>query len=417
LRQSNPNLAAQLQRATDGTPWSPAQVLAAGTARGHSMPVMLRLLQTADRLEMLKSTDPQMSEVRRGALLTMLTMDANQYANELRPSNTLPPVVMVPKGVAQLPPVRPAGYSVAAVPGRTITKALGAFESNSYPVSSPSYERPADPLFATWFKGLSALGTRELTVGEMKALVDSEVSWPRDSLGMRSVGDYRYQPGASSVLGTHDLHKFIGGFRGYAGAGTFSPGMGGEWGLIARLTDEYSDNSYASNVFDRRELTRALRGALVDDIPSTTSWPSVASQLTAATPEQIKETAKSWGDSGLYADPSQEAIVRPMVQRLSSTTANSPDRAAAAKAITQHFAGRARALEQVSISGVTAEIQMLQTISSYVKENNINFGDGSAKLDAVKVYEHYVRLLNAGRLVSRQDVADMFPTSSRVLVP
>ena len=382
------------------------------------VPKLLAELQTLD------ASTPPASEVRsasahagqRASALERLKGHAVSHAQARR---SAPAALALPQGVAQPPPERPAGYTLTSLPRAVVVHALETFETNSNPVSSPAYAAAADPLFATWLKALDGLGTRTLTMAEMQALVVSDVA----SVGLLDRDGFKliYDP-AKGLGSDHELHKFTAGFRGHPGAMSYlmSAGQGGESGIQARVTDEF-EYDIPDNWGDEAAILDHMSGELrkiAKDVKNPTFWTDAESALASGSPEEVRSKLNSFASGyGFFADPRQQQLLRPTVQALLGTPAGSAARRDAAKLLIDNFRERAQRLEVVSVSGATAEIQMVQTLYRYLKQHGLSVSNPTQKIDAVEVYRLYKNLLDSGELTSRATVEAWLKTSNVPHVP
>jgi predicted amidohydrolase YtcJ len=61
-------------------------------------------------------------------------------------------------------------------------------------------------------------------------------------------------------------------------------------------------------------------------------------------------------------------------------------------------------VQRVSVSGATAEVQMLETMYRYLNKGRTNVSDPALRIDVTEVYDLYRKLLDEGQLTSRATV-------------
>jgi hypothetical protein len=328
----------------------------------------------------------------------------------------------LPQGAERLPPARPANFDLSRVPKENVAASSDIFETNAYPVSGPEYRAPADPLFATLFKALETLGTRELSMGEMAALINVKTGESEDfatssSLQARLVADPSRLSYGSGVgtggLPMHDLHKFIGGFRVLSGNPSNPPeyGFGGEGGFIANITAVDTGEGGALG-WERESV---IEGWLESEYASwREQWPPRLQQDRWGAFEQ------KWGEMdaldlpqeldddlfapGLMADPRHRERLLPMLRDLLHGAAGSDQRKAGAKAMAGWLTERDAVGQTASVSGLSAEIQMLQTLTAYLERNGLDTYEGQDRINWVDVFRLYRQLLSEGALTTRETV-------------
>jgi hypothetical protein len=343
------------------------------------------------------------------AKLGQLRGTAKSYATAL--NNRLPTDPM-PQGVSHLPPPRPANYDFGQLPLATVLRAADEFETNSHPVSNPTYEAPADPLFATWFRGLDQLGSRSLKMSEVAALVNTSTA----PFAQRKA--LLFDPNKGVV--PHEFHKMLGGFRSEPGSLMWTPGMGGEYGIIARITDEY-EQDIPDDFGDMREVLpflqkseRTFQSNAQKIDPN--HWPNIFDQLSTGDQAAVKETVSALRQAGYVAEPQLKQLLEPLFKTLRTTVPGSPQRLAAAKAVVENMQQREKSLQTLSVSGITAELQMAQTFARYLKINRLDTSNPNDQVDAVAVYRLYRDMLSKGELISRDRVEEMLKIWGRPYV-
>jgi hypothetical protein len=317
----------------------------------------------------------------------------------------------LPTSVVSAPPPRPAGFDLMKVPKDSVIDALVLLETNSDPVSNTSHAAPADPLFATWFKAYDMLGTRALTMAEMAGLNNSQVDWSGSETGQFERSRFNLRLIADDMrMDRHELHKYVGGFRGHPGVRTDSiaAGRGGESSLFARMTDVYNDHDLPTRWGEEaviRDYWKAHRPAPRDSAASQPDeWARAATMLTTCTRELVLTKVHLYHLAGYFADPREALKLAPSVQALLASAPGSPQRADAAKAFAAILRDRANTPDIVSVSGATAEIQMTETLYRYMNTNHLDFKKPGDRIDVVEVYALYRQMLEAGELTSRTTV-------------
>ena len=412
LRSANHTMANSVLSCVRGTSFAPEQIFALAGEGQRDLVRCTTLAQVAGVVSELKAGASRPADVKTAALTRRLRANAVAYDANIAPTAKVaanPTVEPIPQGVAQLPPQRPAGFALTALPNDTVIDVLATLETNSNPVSNPSYALPADPLFATWMKAYSLLGTRSLTMAEMEGLIDSDVRWDGYETGIRDRSRFqiRFDP-HDQRMDQHELHKFIGGFRQDPGHGAIDAGRGGETSLFARMTDVLNDHDIVANWGSEnaiRDHWREHRSAV------RTSNSALATKLDAdlyrmshSDRDDVLRQLSDYQVLGFFADPREEAKLRPHVEVLLSNDPGTPARARAAQAIVDNFRERARNPDVVSVSGGTAEVQMAQTLYRYMAENKLDFQRPNDRIDVVEVYKLYRRMAEAGELTSRATV-------------
>ena len=409
LRSANNTQANGITAAVRGTTLAAEQIFAmAGEGLGD-LDRCTRLARTVAAVrELSDSATPSTGAVFDGVLRRLRAI-AQEYA--AAPKFIAAPAVpgLLPQGLASLPPHRPADFDLLKLPKTTVINALATLETNTNPVSNPSYALPADPLFATWMKASSQLGTRSVSMAEMEGFIDADVRWTGKGTGMRDpqTFDIRLKL-TEGRMHRHEMHKFIGGFRQEPGAGAIDAGRGGETSLFARMTDYYNPHDLPEKWGDEKTIRDYWQEhkspVRSHDQPSTRDWKAEAKNLTSANRTQLLEQIYSYEGSGFFGNPREEAALRPHVEALLSSEPGSPARARAAEAIGQNFERRASNPDVVSVSGATAEVQMAQTLYRYMADNKLNFERPSDRIDVVEVYKLYRKMEAAGELTTRATV-------------
>jgi hypothetical protein len=309
------------------------------------------------------------------------------------------------------PVQRPHGYRLDDLPPAKLVRALRTTETNSYPVSDMRFAPAfATPLFETAARVLEALGTSSLTMAEMARLIASNVDWhDRTTAVVRDRRQFKLTPETAEAL--HDAHElhWIMGLRDIVGRGEIAPGLGGEAGLFARLTDVNNEFGclkawgLESEIFNFWE--RSLqRDRAQQKSPTSRSTRSPAERLAADGYLQVHARLSALARSGALADPREEAVLKPWVKTLLRPGAAANAREAAAANLMQHLLSRKKLLEVVSASSAVAEIHFLQTLYRFVKARRINFNNPHHAIDWADVHGFYVNLLEQGQLTTLHTV-------------
>ena len=390
LRSAHRGEASDIQARLEGAGVSPERLLACANAKNISLERAVLLAADVPRL-----VSQLNASAGRLVPLARLRSEAQQYA--------------LPQGVLRAPPIRPATFDVVQVPKNKLILALRLTETNSNPVSAPTFERPADPMFALWFKTFETLGTRTLTMSEVQSLIRADINWPNGANGVRTAGDFpAIKASTRGILAPHEFHLFAGGYRGQPGRVTITAGQGGEFGLLARATLPGGGMDRAD--WGSEAAIRLFWGADVaarqaDQPAQVSPWLAAEQALITAAPSQVTAELGHYATQGLFADPREQQALRPATDALLASAPGSPERAVAARALTTHFRERERLLDTVSVSSATAEIQMLQTLSSYLAKHDIVVQNPAHRIDVVALYAHYRDLLADGQLTTRSTVA------------
>jgi hypothetical protein len=413
LRSANFSLAAVAEARATKLGLEPAKVLAFASARGIALKRVFEVLELPGLLADLVAseraglTDPNSRDAHARTLARVRdTVQSFAASARLRPSAEL-----MPQGVTRLPPQRTTSFDLTKLPTDTIIDAQATLETNSDPVSSPRFERPADPLFATWFKSYEQLGTRSLTMGEMAGLNDADVNWRGKDTGLRVRSNFKLQLLADERrMEQHELHKYVSGFRGHPGVpvDSIAAGRGGESSLFARMTDVYNhhilptrwgeESAIRDYWKEHRSSPRPVNQAQPD------RWAKDAEKLTSATREEVLSEIRRYHDTGYYADPRERQKMVASTQALLATEPGSQQRIDAANSLTMLLRERANVPDITSVSGATAEIQMTETLYRYMNENKLDFKRTNDQIDVVEVYRLYRKMLAAGELTSRATV-------------
>jgi hypothetical protein len=216
----------------------------------------------------------------------------------------------------------------------------------------------------------------------------------------------------------HELHKFAaGGFRGLPhleGRALISfAGQGGENGAFARMTDPGQFGNVGDQVGVRDvEGVKAffLRNwnALRDFPLDRQHWSTMTTKLIAADNLYVANVVGSNFDVGYFTDPRQQTLLRGVTSDLLNSEPNTPQRIASASALFRNYELRDQLLDRVSVSGVTAEIQMAQVLHRYLRldepNKSVDVRVPGAAIDVVAVYQLYRGMLDSGILTNRSTI-------------
>jgi hypothetical protein len=419
IRCAHQEMASQLTQSLRGTGVRSGQLLILSKLRGTSVAEALELVLISASAQKLNQTvvadAPNFSVQSRhsGSLIRDLRRAALARWPSLQPSPQLP------QGLNRLPPVRPEGFDWSLISGSRLTEAINVLESNSYPVSGPQYSHPADPLFVTWFKALESLGTRSLKMSEIQALISSDLSWAPGSSGYREQSSFVsiYRPNMGIRI-PHELHKLVGGFRDQPrGVADVLAGHGGESGLFARVTVQtdgvntiaWGEEGVIHDFWRQHQIQ--------EDWRPMSWWEHKAQTLSSETAENVLKELKSLAQEGVFTDPRDQLTLRPVIGALLTSDPGSLLRIESADALCKFLRAKQQLLDTVSVSGCTAEIQMLETLSRCIAINKLDIRDPSHQLDAGKVYELYRDLLGTEQLTSRATVQRWLQEWGRSYVP
>jgi hypothetical protein len=314
----------------------------------------------------------------------------------------------LPQGVLTPPPVRRKGWDLTRVPTQRVLSALLAWESCSYPVSHARFEHPADPLFKVLFEGLCLLGTRSLSMAEMNVLIQSDVKWfdRLDGAAFELRGDPRTAKGVTSL---HEWHRAITGFRTVPSSalGGIQPGMGGEGGMFARLTDELDDipDSLSTQDIVAFLVRQDFSSVQLERDPESVrrNWQRLRARWLEV--DDMRSLLNELVATGWVADLRERLSLTPTLEVIKNSAAGSDERQRAIDDLIDNLRRREQQLRVVSVHGTTAEIQAVQAFEQHVRRRGLGFDVPGDRIDAVALYETYRQLLRAGRLISVDDVA------------
>lgn len=402
LVQAHQELASNLSTALRDTGVTPTQIIAMADGQGIAPLRMAQIVGRASRSSR-GSDDGVRPAAASIAELRAAAVERDAEVRALQASGVLP------AGVSRLPRERAVNYDLAGVPPGAVATAIDKLETNDLPVSTPGELNPADPLFKTLFGALDALGTRTLTMAEMNALIQSDGSWQGQNGGVRSAAGFTLVYDRSQgLISQHELHKFVGGFKGVPGTGSrLVAGAGGESGLFARAT---AGNGAPSDAWGFEGGIRAfwagrLPPSRADAEAAASSYiDDVQRRLTTASASGVAISLDRLAARGFFADPRERLALSETIDTLRSSAPNSAQRIASAAALADNLRRRWRAADTISVSGATAEIQMMQTMHRYLTINRVRVDDPQHRIDAVEVYALYRRMLKNNELTSRATV-------------
>ena len=412
LRSANGTVSNSILSGIRGTDFTAEQIFSmAGEGRGD-VERAARLAKTNGAVHELNG--PAFNPANMVYAAVIRRLHAAALAHDVRVASTTiaasgNAVEPMPEGVSQLLPARPAAFDLTKLPKSTVIDVLAKLETHENPVSSPRDALPADPLFKLWMQSYSMLGTRSLTMAEMAGLNDADVRWEGLATGMRDRSTFRIQINPNEKrMHRHEVHKYTGGFKQEPGHGALDAGRGGETSLFARMTDFFNDHDIPDKWGDEqsiRDYWRDHRSAVrTDTSAQAAEWSADQKTLASGTRDQLLEKLHYFHNVGYFADPRQEAKLRPSAEALLASAPGSAERARAAQAIVDNFRQRASNPDVVSVSGATAEIQMAQTLYRYMAENNLDFQRSNDRIDVVEVYKLYRKMDAAGELTTRATV-------------
>ncbi len=391
---------------------SAPQWLAVAESNGITLPRMAKIVaSTAAPTAAIggkagRSADAVSVEVRRAAIERDTEVKALQASG------------VMPGGISRLPAARSESFDLKRVAPQAIASAIDVLESNDVPVSGPGDVRPADPLFKNWFKALDALGTRALSMSEMNAIIQSDGSWQGANGKLRAASSLTLTTDDSKgLISEHELHKFVAGFKGVPGVGNrLVAGAGGESGLFARATAKRADWGHeggirvfwAANLPPPKAKAEAFAMDYIQDVQQ---------RLIGAPTASVEVKLSSLAALGYFADPRDRPALSTVMDTLLTSAPGSSERVAAASDLGDFLRNRWRAADTVSVSGATAEIQMMQTIQRYLTNNGLRVSDPSNRIDAVEVYKLYNTLLKNNQLTTRETVEQWLKSWGVAYVP
>ena len=399
LLQANLGEVSAVMAALQGSGISAPQLLAVATSHGITLPRMAQIVAS--------TTEPTGATGRKAGRSAEAVAVGLRSAAILRDTEVraLQASGVMPEGISRLPAARPDHYDLARVAPEAVATAIDVWESNDIPVSGPGDARPADPLFKTWFKALDALGTRTLTMAEMNAIIQSDGSWQGERGRLRTASHFKLvSDGSTGLISEHELHKFVAGFKGVPGTSNrLVAGAGGESGLFARATAKRADWGHEGGIRafwaayppPSKADAEAFALAYIHDV----QW-----RLTVAPSAGLDVKLNTLAARGYFADPRDRPVLSATLDSLRASAPDSPERVAAASALGDFLRSRWRAADTVSVSGATAEIQMMETMHRYLTNNGLKVSDPSQRIDAVEVYKLYRTLLKNDQLTSRATV-------------
>jgi hypothetical protein len=309
----------------------------------------------------------------------------------------------MPAGVVRWPPQRPDGYELRWVAPARIIHAIHALETKPGSGGHAAHAAPADRLFAVWFRVLDWLGTRTLTMGEMSSLLTAHVAGQSATAEDRVVKTLERVDTIDTGLKSFDeLCKFAGELSvdGLAAQGQplFAVLHAGETGTFVAVEDEALDETADKVVFADVVV---LKEFVVADpppppvlTPGAIFWSSITPRLSQAPVDLIVGLIDCFSESDEFLDEQKRADAL-------------PPRPAPVPEPVPRPVRRARPAA-VSVSRITADIQLAQTLHRYLKVDQpgarVDVRDPDAKIDLVEAYRLYRQLIDARELTSCQTV-------------
>lgn len=399
LLQANRGQVSEVMAALQGSSISAPQLLAVAETSGVTLLRMARIVASTTQPTAGTGGNAGRSAEAVSVGVRSLATLRDTEVSALQASGVMP------EGISRLPAARSETYDLARVAPQAIATAIDVWESNDIPVSSPGDARPADPLFKTWLKALDALGTRTLTMAEMNAVIQSDGSWQGERGRLRTASGFKLvTDGSKGLISEHELHKFVAGFKGVPGTGNrLVAGAGGESGLFARATAKRADWGFeggirafwAANLRPPEANAEAFALDYIHDVQQ---------RLTVAPTANLDVKLSTLAARGYFADPRDRPALSATIDSLRAGAPSSPERVAAAAALGDFLRNRWRTADTVSVSGATAEIQMMETIQRYLTINGLKVSEPAQRIDAVEVYKLYRALLKNDQLTSRATV-------------
>ena len=399
LLQTNLGQASAILTALQGSDISAPQMLGVAESNGITVPRMAEMLDAANLPVRAENGSDSGSGVAESAAVRMAAVERDAEVRALQTSGGLP------AGASRLPPARSNAYDLGRVAPQAVATAIDVWETNGVPVAGAEDVFPADRLFNTWFKGLDAIGTRTLTMAEMNSVIRSDGGWQGEGGRFRTASGFKLiSDDTKGLISPHELHKFVAGFKGAPGTGTrLLPGAGGESGLFARATARSADWGHeggirafwAANLPPPKAEAEAFAMAYIADVQM---------RLTVAPAAGVKIKLGALVARGYLADPRDRLALTGTIDALRGSASNSPERKAAAAALGENLRERWRAADTLSVSGATAEIQLMETMQHYLTTHGVRVSDPSHRIDAAEVYKLYRTLLKNDQLTSRATV-------------
>jgi hypothetical protein len=318
---------------------------------------------------------------------------------------------LLPQGVTQRPPRRAPDWSLDSVKPQWVRFALDRWEARATHGSEARLQRSADGPFATAMAGFLALGTDELSFGELHRLIESHVSWTA-----RAIEAEQYLPEPStfalvadngeSIFSWHEFHLVLGGGLGVTPTsdGRHQAGEGGErdfFALHAGFGPDKSASTSEQVIKSRweKDIVRIRkRNVLGLPIQTLHHWPQLRHLLTTAEFTELNSELAMLVNSGFFADPVARKKARPWIQGLLHHPARSTTRQEAAQSLAQDLSRRARRLNTTSVAAATGRIQMVQATARYLTERQLKVSDPAQRLNIVELYRTYRRMLIRGEL-------------------
>jgi hypothetical protein len=226
----------------------------------------------------------------------------------------------------------------------------------------------------------------------------------------------------------HDLHVLVAGFRRvpdslyllegkeYQAVARIQPGMGGEGGIYATVTAQHASHWGEENVIRgvlqerissamnaRQRLAADVWAAQVEKITNAASLRNTDFTLEHAAPS-LRTLLGRYADMGFFANPRFLELARPVISHLLRSTPGSTQRRQAALDLVTLFSREERTLETLSLSSITAEVQLTQAMYQYLSVRTINLSNANQYLDLNDFYAFYKQRANSGQLTTSQTI-------------
>jgi hypothetical protein len=183
-------------------------------------------------------------------------------------------------------------------------------------------------------------------------------------------------------------------------------GLGGEGGFIANITAVALGEGGALG-WEREDVIepwlRKEYSGSGNRSDSKSFWTKLKSELTGMDLEDLKDRVDEFVRP--MSDPRDRERLSPIVKGLLASNAYSKSRASSARDLVNFLQTRDVRNQATSVSGLTAEIQMLQTLTAYLRKNNIDTWKAGDRIDWVAVFQLYREKLADGSLTTRETVA------------
>jgi hypothetical protein len=227
-------------------------------------------------------------------------------------------------------------------------------------------------------------------------------------------------------LNIHDLHLLFGGFRASPAPLDHLPGLGGEKSLFASLTDSVRLEKETTAPQRRQEILSRFKDIIVtfrtqvNDAFGQSPRARFYELLLGQTPDLSRESVLKGLDRayriGWFSDSNEAPTIAPLLQAAAETPSRNT-RINALERLVDNLTQRAvRDLGPLSVSSVTAELQILQATYDFFSEARLLllppdrsyrvFMDGTKVFDFRRFYEFYIAKHENGDLISRDEVRE-----------